>query len=191
MKPKYHEIINLSSQFFNREGFLNPSIDRIAEAAGISKMTFYRYFEDKEALIKAVLEEKHNTFILELKSLIAEKETAKDKLFTIFDFYQNWFSRESFHGCMFTRAVVELGNTMPALKSITFDFKSGLYRLIQEILLDYFSPIKSERVAFVILMLIDGAISVSQTMDKEIREFPPAMSAWAAAKTIIAAEKGD
>ncbi len=80
---------------------------------------------------------------------------------------------------------------MPALKSITFDFKSGLYRLIQEILLDYFSPIKSERVAFVILMLIDGAISVSQTMDKEIREFPPAMSAWAAAKTIIAAEKGD
>jgi len=40
-------------------------------------------------------------------------------------------------------------------------------------------------------MLIDGAISVSQTMDKEIREFPPAMSAWAAAKTIIAAEKGD
>lgn len=191
MKPKYHEIINLSSRFFNREGFLNPSIDRIAEAAGISKMTFYRYFEDKEALIKAVLEEKHNTFILELKSLIAEKETAKDKLFTIFDFYQNWFARESFHGCMFTRAVVELGNTMPALKSITFDFKSGLYRLIQEILLDYFSPIKSERVAFVILMLIDGAISVSQTMDKEIREFPPAMSAWAAAKTIIAAEKGD
>ena len=165
MKPKYHEIINLSSQFFNREGFLNPSIDRIAEAAGISKMTFYRYFEDKE--------------------------TVKDKLFTIFDFYQNWFARESFHGCMFTRAVVELGNTMPALKSITFDFKSGLYRLIQEILLDYFSPIKSERVAFVILMLIDGAISVSQTMDKEIREFPPAMSAWAAAKTIIAAEKGD
>lgn len=191
MKPKYHEIINSSSQFFNREGFLNPSIDRIAEAAGISKMTFYRYFEDKEALIKAVLEEKHNTFILELKSLIAENETAKDKLFTIFDFYQNWFARESFHGCMFTRAVVELGNTMPALKSITFDFKSGLYRLIQEILLDYFSPIKSERVAFVILMLIDGAISVSQTMDKEIREFPPAMSAWAAAKTIIAAEKGD
>lgn len=191
MKPKYNEIINLSSQFFNREGFLNPSIDRIAEAAGISKMTFYRYFEDKEALIKAVLEEKHNTFILELKSLIAENETAKDKLFTIFDFYQNWFARESFHGCMFTRAVVELGNTMPALKSITFDFKSGLYRLIQEILLDYFSPIKSERVAFVILMLIDGAISVSQTMDKEIREFPPAMSAWAAAKTIIAAEKGD
>ncbi|MBZ9581360.1 TetR/AcrR family transcriptional regulator [Klebsiella quasivariicola] len=191
MKPKYHEIINLSSQFLNREGFLNPSIDRIAEAAGISKMTFYRYFEDKEALIKAVLKEKHNTFILELKSLIAENETAKDKLFTIFDFYQNWFARESFHGCMFTRAVVELGNTMPALKSITFDFKSGLYRLIQEILLDYFSPIKSERVAFVILMLIDGAISVSQTMDKEIREFPPAMSAWAAAKTIIAAEKGD
>ncbi|WP_353074659.1 TetR/AcrR family transcriptional regulator [Klebsiella quasipneumoniae] len=39
-------------------------MDRIAEAAGISKMTFYRYFEDKEALIKAVLEEKHNTFIL-------------------------------------------------------------------------------------------------------------------------------
>ncbi|VGI46283.1 TetR/AcrR family transcriptional regulator [Klebsiella quasipneumoniae] len=166
MKPKYHEIINLSSQFFNREGFLNPSIDRIAEAAGISKMTFYRYFEDKEALIKAVLEEKHNTFILELKSLIAENETAKDKLFTIFDFYQNWFARESFHGCMFTRAVVELGNTMPALKSITFDFKSGLYRLIQEILLDYFSPIKSERVAFVILMLIDGAISVREGANK-------------------------
>ncbi|MXJ81331.1 TetR/AcrR family transcriptional regulator [Klebsiella michiganensis] len=190
MKPRHYDIINSSSALFNREGYLTPSIDRISEAAGISKMTFYRYFHDKESLIKCILEEKHKVFILELKSAVNLHSTVKDKLFSIFNFYQDWFAKENYHGCMFSRAVIELGNSMPSINAIVYKFKSDLYQLIRIILLDCFDTVKADRIAYVILMLIDGAISLSQTMDKENREFAPAMTAWATAKTIIAAEGG-
>ncbi|WP_251268862.1 TetR/AcrR family transcriptional regulator, partial [Enterobacter hormaechei] len=44
MKPKQAEIIRQSMSLFNKEGYQSPSIDRISENAGISKMTFYRYY---------------------------------------------------------------------------------------------------------------------------------------------------
>ena len=44
MKPKQADILRHASALFNREGYQSPSIERIAEHAGISKMTFYRYY---------------------------------------------------------------------------------------------------------------------------------------------------
>jgi len=191
MKSKYQDIINSSALLFNVEGYVLPSIDKISEAAGISKMTFYRYFNDKESLIRAILEDKHQKFISELVVIVEKEITAKDKLFAIFDFYHQWFSRSSFHGCMFSRAVVELGNSMPVFSNIVFDFKSDLLAVVRNILNECLRPEPAERVAFIIIMLIDGAISVSQTMDKEIREYPAAMTAWSAAKAIIYSEGGE
>lgn len=40
MKPKQADILRHASTLFNREGYQSPSIERIAEHAGISKMTF-------------------------------------------------------------------------------------------------------------------------------------------------------
>ncbi len=191
MKSKYQDIINSSALLFNVEGYVLPSIDKISEAAGISKMTFYRYFSDKESLIRAILEDKHQKFIAELLLITEKEKSPKDKLFAIFNFYHQWFARSYFHGCIFSRAVVELGNSMPALSNIVFDFKSDLLAVVRNILNDCLKPEPAERVAFIVIMLIDGAISVSQTMDKEVREYPAAMTAWSAAKAVIYSEGGE
>ncbi len=191
MKSKYHDIINSSALLFNVEGYILPSIDKISEAAGISKMTFYRYFNDKESLIRAILEDKHHKFISELVAITEKENTSKDKLFAIFNFYHEWFARSYFHGCIFFRAVVELGNSMPALCNIVFDFKSDLLKVVRDILNECLKPEPAERVAVIIVMLIDGAISMSQTMDKEAREYPAAMTAWSAAKAVIYSEGGE
>ncbi len=190
MKSKYQNIVNSSTLLFNVEGYVLPSIDKISEAAGISKMTFYRYFNDKESLILAILEDKHRDFISEIVSITEKEKSPKDKLFAIFNFYHEWFARNYFHGCMFSRAVVELGNSMPALSNIVFDFKSDLLGVVQNILKDCMKPEPAERVAFILIMLIDGAISVSQTMDKPVKEYPAAMTAWSAAKAVIYSEGG-
>jgi AcrR family transcriptional regulator len=191
MKSKHQNIINSSALLFNEEGYVLPSVDRISEAAGISKMTFYRYFKDKESLIRAILEDKHQSFISEILAITEKEVLPKDKLFAIFSFYHTWFARHSFHGCMFSRAVVELGNNMPSLSHIVFDFKSDLLAVIRDIVKKCLKPEPAERVAFILIMLIDGAISVSQTMDKEAREYPAAMTAWSAAKAVIYSEGGE
>ncbi|MBX4389410.1 TetR/AcrR family transcriptional regulator, partial [Mycobacterium tuberculosis] len=63
MKPKQADILRHASTLFNREGYQSPSIERIAEHAGISKMPFYRYYAAKEALILAILRQKESEFM--------------------------------------------------------------------------------------------------------------------------------
>ncbi|WP_411710648.1 TetR/AcrR family transcriptional regulator [Klebsiella aerogenes] len=45
------DIINAAADVFNN----SPTVDQRSQAAGISKMTLYRYFRGKETLIIATL----------------------------------------------------------------------------------------------------------------------------------------
>ncbi len=128
MKPKQAEIIRHSMSLFNREGYQSPSIDRISENAGISKMTFYRYYPDKEALILAILQLKEYEFMQDLQNIIADKSSAREKLFAVFEYYNNWFKCEDFHGCMFTRALFEYGTSSLSIRMTCSTFKSRLYQ---------------------------------------------------------------
>ena len=126
MKPKQADILRHASTLFNREGYQSPSIERIAEHAGISKMTFYRYYADKEALILAILKQKESEFMQDLAQITADKASAREKLFAVFDYYHRWFTCETFHGCMFTRALFEYGASSPAIREQCSRFKSAL-----------------------------------------------------------------
>lgn len=83
MTSKKQTIINASMSLFNREGYQTPGVDRIAEASGVSKMTFYRHFSDKNDLINLILEEKHKKFIDDITHITNEKKSTKEKLFSI------------------------------------------------------------------------------------------------------------
>jgi hypothetical protein len=45
----------------------------------------------------------------DLQNIVADKASAREKLFAVFEYYNNWFTCEDFHGCMFTRALFEYG----------------------------------------------------------------------------------
>jgi AcrR family transcriptional regulator len=76
-------------------------------------MTFYRYYTDKEALILDILQQKEREFMQALLDITADKSSAREKLFAVFEYYNNWFTCEDFHGCMFTRALFEYGAHLP------------------------------------------------------------------------------
>ena len=190
MKPKQAEIIRHSMSLFNREGYQSPSIDRISENAGISKMTFYRYYPDKEALILAILQLKEYEFMQDLQNIIADKSSAREKLFAVFEYYNNWFKCEDFHGCMFTRALFEYGTSSQSIRMTCSTFKSRLYQFFRDILVSVLKPEPAERAAMMMVMLIDGAIAAQQAESSECREIPPGMTAWSAAKALIFSEGG-
>lgn len=48
-------IIDAALHAFLRDGFRGATMDRVAEEAGVSKQTLYNYFEDKDALLVALL----------------------------------------------------------------------------------------------------------------------------------------
>ncbi len=55
-KHKQDSILNCAQRLFQSRGFIGTSMDSIAEAAGVTKQTVYRYFDSKETLFKAALE---------------------------------------------------------------------------------------------------------------------------------------
>ncbi len=54
---KRHIILKGAREIFMAHGFGGASMDAIADAASVSKMTLYRYFDGKEALFAGLIEE--------------------------------------------------------------------------------------------------------------------------------------
>ena len=50
------EILSKSLDVFRQQGYYNTSMTDLANACGLQKGSFYHYFESKEALMKAILE---------------------------------------------------------------------------------------------------------------------------------------
>ncbi|GAB4533729.1 MAG: hypothetical protein Tsb0014_19430 [Pleurocapsa sp.] len=54
--PKREQILQGAMQVFLQQGYAGTSMDRVAEAAGVSKNTIYNHFRDKEGLFTALIE---------------------------------------------------------------------------------------------------------------------------------------
>ncbi|KAF3889803.1 MULTISPECIES: TetR/AcrR family transcriptional regulator [Nostocales] len=57
MSEKAQRILEGAMQEFMAQGYTAASMDRIAVAAGVSKPTLYSYFQDKEGLFAALIEQ--------------------------------------------------------------------------------------------------------------------------------------
>ncbi|WP_414551572.1 TetR/AcrR family transcriptional regulator [Anabaena sp. CCY 0017] len=53
---KIEKILQGAMQEFLAHGYASTSMDRVAEAAGVSKATVYSHFQDKKGLFKALIE---------------------------------------------------------------------------------------------------------------------------------------
>ncbi|WP_172196827.1 TetR family transcriptional regulator [Saccharibacillus qingshengii] len=56
MSGKRERVIEAASALFFKQGIAETGMERIAEAASVSKMTLYNYFQNKEGLLRAVIE---------------------------------------------------------------------------------------------------------------------------------------
>jgi len=52
---KYQAIILAGKELFWKHGFGRVSVEEVCKNAGVSKMTFYKYFRNKNELVKAIL----------------------------------------------------------------------------------------------------------------------------------------
>ncbi|MFM2480791.1 TetR/AcrR family transcriptional regulator [Celerinatantimonas sp. YJH-8] len=185
MPDKKQLLTEKAAELFNKEGFQSPSIDRIAAYAHIAKMTFYRYYPDKISLIQTILETRLEQFSAQLTALESQTDNPRDQLFSIFDFYAKWFASHDYHGCLFTRASQEYGQQYPQINTINQKFKQSLADLLTRVLIPKLKPEVAQRTAMMLLMLIDGAIVNSQVTTTYSEDYPPAATAWQAAKTLL------
>lgn len=74
------KILNSARMLFWKFGFRRVSVDEICLEAGVSKMTFYRYFENKAAIARAVFDLVVEEGYLKFRSIMEEDVPAREKI---------------------------------------------------------------------------------------------------------------
>jgi AcrR family transcriptional regulator len=72
-------------ELFMRYGFRSVTMDEIAAQTGISKKTLYQFFEDKDALVEAVMQAELAYMQAECKRQMQESENAVEEMFKDMD----------------------------------------------------------------------------------------------------------
>lgn len=74
------KIISAGRELFWKHGFKRVSIDDICEKAGVSKMTFYRYFPNKIELAKSVYDHVTKEGYEKFKAIMKEDSSPEEKM---------------------------------------------------------------------------------------------------------------
>jgi AcrR family transcriptional regulator len=112
-------IVAAAAKLFYGEGIRAVSIDAVAEAAGITKKTFYYHFRSKDELIAAYLEARDQpTLALYARWFDETTGSPQDKIRGLFTKFARSANTPKWKGCGFLRTTAELANTPghPALK---------------------------------------------------------------------------
>ncbi|MDX5595189.1 TetR/AcrR family transcriptional regulator [Pseudovibrio sp. SPO723] len=132
---KKDDILEAAMRLFNEHGYTAVGVDLIRDEAKVSKMTLYKYFKNKDKLVEAVLELRHQRFSSSLVCALDGLATPEQRLQELFDWHLRWFLSRNFFGCMFIKAMGEFqGND--ELQNVSQNHKRWLAELLEQILKD-------------------------------------------------------
>ncbi|MBT3384438.1 MAG: TetR/AcrR family transcriptional regulator [Prolixibacteraceae bacterium] len=81
---KRNDILKTAHDLFWKHGIKRVSIEEICKDAGVSKMTFYKFFPNKIELVKTILDNLIEESITKLNQILASKIPFSEKLKQLF-----------------------------------------------------------------------------------------------------------
>jgi AcrR family transcriptional regulator len=154
-------ILRTAGELFYKEGVRGAGVDLIAEKAGLTKQTLYRYFPSKDALISAYLIERDISVRIWLSHAAGSKATSAAELVRgLFAVLGKWFESEGFRGCSFVNATVESGSSNEVTRAIAKSHKDQMRDWLVEAFAKEKRP-NPQSLAAKIMILVDGAIASS------------------------------
>lgn len=151
------QIIETAYRLFKSGGFHATGIDKIIAEAGVAKMTMYRHFPSKEALIIEVLNWRAGCFNQQLDQLAGVPTTPEATVEAILDWHERWFDSQEFRGCTFQHALGEFGDPAHPVFEAAACQKLGVQRRLREILARSLPEDRAGQIATALFMLIEGA----------------------------------
>jgi AcrR family transcriptional regulator len=154
------KILVTATNLFQTQGINSTGVDNIVAMAGTTKMTLYKYFRTKEALILEVLQTSQQDFQTWLDEKLNTKKPA-DKIQQLFDYIEEWVSSPAFVGVAFIKASAEFPNEENPIHQLSSqqsrEFRQFIGRLAAE------AKIKdADGLALQLSLLFEGAVQAEQ-----------------------------
>lgn len=115
-RKKREQIIATALELFRKNGFKKVSVAEIAQAAGVSQVTIYKYFTDKEGLVEASLYLTMNQRAERYRAILRSESPFDERLAALFAFKEG--------------GARELGTEV--MKKLFEDFPPLIPRLMEE-----------------------------------------------------------
>jgi len=152
---KREDILSAATKLFSQYGYNIVGVDLIIKESNVAKMTFYRHFPSKEALIESVLVRRNENLQASIKNDINKLTDPIIKLKTIFDWYESWIFSDDFHGCMFIKASEEFRDPTSTSRKIAQAHKDWFIGFIESILKEI-GLNNANQIAIHIMILFEG-----------------------------------
>jgi AcrR family transcriptional regulator len=126
---KRRQIIEGARELFLAQGFDAASMDAIARKAGVSKGTLYVYFDSKEHLFEAIVEDERGAQAEQIFSLDPENHDVEAVLSGLGTAYARFLCQPAAASAL--RTVIAIAERMPELGRKFYEFgpKCGIERL--------------------------------------------------------------
>ncbi|MEZ0359726.1 TetR/AcrR family transcriptional regulator [Mycobacterium sp. SA01] len=131
--PARDRILATAYRLFYREGIRATGIDKVIAEAGVTKVTFYRHFPSKDALIVAYLELRHRRWMDWFVDAL-DRHAGNRRRPPVVAAVEEWLTADSFRGCAFLNSVSELGAELPEVHAITARHKADVVAAIKKTL---------------------------------------------------------
>lgn len=100
------KVVQAATELFYRDG-THAGVNELIERAGISKLTLYRHFGNKERLLEEVLRQRSDRVVAWLKAAADVPEDPVERVLAVFDALQGWYAEQGFRGCAIVNAATE------------------------------------------------------------------------------------
>lgn len=181
--PKRDHLVEIAEDLFDRYGFFGTGVDRLVQDSGVARMTFYKHFPTKNALVRKVLEQRDDrqwAFLTEAVDRVSQH--GLDPVLVAFDALGLWLTEDGAQGCLLLRAVGEFCNHDVAVAGDAAFRKRRVGAWFQD-LLDRRGSQNTESRSWDLALLMEGAIALTPVVGGA----QAASQARHAASTLLAA----
>lgn len=106
--PKRDVLVAQAEDLFDRFGFHGTGVDRVVTESGVARMTLYKHFPTKHALVRAVLERRDARYWAHMETAAARRaEAGGHPVLAVFDALGEWLDGPGSHGDVLLKALGE------------------------------------------------------------------------------------
>jgi AcrR family transcriptional regulator len=179
-------LLATAGELFYRQGIRSVGIDEIIAKADIAKMSLYRSFPSKDALVAAYLRERDEAYWQWWDRVVAEHQGApRDQILALFRSLMKRTARPDWRGCPFTNAATEFPERDHPGRKVAEANKRQLRRRLRDLARDAGAH-DAEKLGDELVLLFEGAYSSAQTFGPA----GPAGQVVEAAAALLAARLG-
>jgi AcrR family transcriptional regulator len=183
-KPARQRILDAASEMFYRDGVRAVGIDAIIARSGVAKMSLYRNFPSKNALIAAWLEDRNAFFWRRWDQAEASRNgDPQGQIEAILDMVAATASHPKWRGCPFLNTATEFPEPDHPARAVILGHK----RAVRERLRALAAAARArdpDLLAQELQLLIDGAYAIGQSLGPG----GPVKTVARAGRTLVAAQ---